>query len=112
MGFGPTLPSADEAVQAVIDIVRLLYPERATAEALAVLKRLAATLLEAGAPLSFETMAKFLADPAWRTAVLTRAPNAGDAWTPYGERLIVPEELNADFAWLLRDRLANLADES
>jgi hypothetical protein len=109
MGFGPRARNEEAARQAVRDIVELLYPERATAECLAVLDRLAVALWRGGRPVSFPAMARFLADPTYRAKVLDQSPEA-PRWAPWGDRPIAPETLNADFAALLSERLAALSD--
>lgn len=108
MGFGPSLPSDKQAVQAVLDIVALLYPERATTEALSVLKSVSSVLLAARAPMSFESIDRFLANPDWRQHILERAPEHESDWAQYAGRSIPPTDLDADFAWLLGDRLRAL----
>ncbi len=105
MGFGPHLRDRDDAVQAVVDIVSLLYPERATPCALSLLAAIARTLLTAGEPLEFMAMARFLSDPDWRHAVLADAPDQAPKWSAQTGQAIDPAALNPDFAWLLRDRL-------
>lgn len=112
MGFGPKAPDPQRGAQAVVDIVTTLYPERSTETCLLVLKSLAEALLVARAALSFETMAKFLADPAWRQDILGRVPNPDPRWNTWDGKPIDPDMLDPDFAWLLRDRLATLNDES
>lgn len=112
MGFGPKSPDPQQGAQAVVDIVTTLYPEHSTETCLEVLRSLAESLLVARAALSFETMAKFLADPAWRKDILNRLPNPDSRWTPWDGKPIDPDVLDRDFAWLLRDRLATLKDES
>ena len=112
MGFGPNLPSRREAVQAILDIVSLLYPERATPSALAVLEGIALVLLQAKAPMSFESIARFLADPAWRSTLLETAATSEELWQRYTGLAIDPNDLDVDFAWLVNDRLKALADDS
>ncbi|MBX5467945.1 MAG: hypothetical protein K6U14_10725 [Firmicutes bacterium] len=108
MGFGPTLPDRRRAVEAVRDIVTLLYPEHATPAALAWLEAIAAALLEARAALSFRTMAQFLADPDWRRIILERAPEARGPWAPYEGQPLDPSALDPHLGALFADRLQTL----
>ncbi len=110
MGFGPRLPDRDAAVQAIMDIVSLLYPERATPSALAVLSTIARALLTAGEPLAFQAIARFLNDPDWRQTVLKRVPDQASIWSAHAGQAIDPADLDIDFAWLLRDRLSAQVD--
>jgi len=112
MGFGPNLPSRREAVQAILDIVSLLYPERATQSALAVLEGIALVLLQAKAPMSFESIDRFLADPGWRSTLLETAATSEEPWQRYTGLAIDPNDLDPDFAWLVNDRLKALADDA
>lgn len=111
MGFGPTVPDRDEALRAIGEIVSALYPERATPSALAALKHVAATILAARAPLSFQTIDRFLRDPDWRAFLLSRAPDQAPDWASTAGRPIAPQALDPDFAWLLQDRLAANEEE-
>lgn len=108
MGFGPSYRDRAQAIQAVREIVALLYPDLASEGCLEWLSALAAALLEARAALSFSTMARFLADPQWRKAILDRAPEAALRWRPYEGQPIAPEELDPQLGQLLRERLAAL----
>lgn len=108
MGFGPTYRDRAPAIQAVREIVALLYPDLAGEGCLDWLSAMAAALLEARAALSFSTMARFLADPEWRRAILDRAPEAASRWRPYEGQSILPEELDPQLGQLLRERLAAL----
>lgn len=110
MGFGPNLPSTRQAVQAVLDIVSLLYPERATKSALAVLEDISTILLEAKAPMSFQSIHRLLAGPAWREEILARAPDRNGRFSTYTGKVIDPAWLDRDFAWLLHDRLKALSE--
>lgn len=110
MGFGPNLPSTRQAVQAVLDIVGLLYPERATQSALSVLEDISTILLEAKAPMSFQSIQRLLASPAWREDILARAPDRHGRLSTYAGKVIDPAWLDPDFAWLLHDRLKALGE--
>jgi len=110
MGFGPNLPDTHQAVRAVLDIVSLLYPERATDEALAVLQAIASVVLQAKAPMSFESIQRFLDTPDWREQLLERAPEERPAWDRYRGQAIAPAALDPNFAWLLTDRLQALGN--
>lgn len=105
MGFGPSLPDSDQAIRAVREVVELVYPQWATAETLAAVERIAAALLEAKAPLSFEKMDRFLRDPDWREIILERAPKAAPAWASERGRAILPRSLDPALEQLLQDRL-------
>lgn len=105
MGFGPTLPDGDKALRAIREVVELLYPDLATLPALQVVEQIAAVLLEAKAPLSFEKMDQFLRDPAWREEMGRRAPGTFDPWAPFEGAAIDPRQLDSNFARLLADRL-------
>jgi hypothetical protein len=109
MGFGPRARDEEAARQAVRDIVELLYPDRATPSCLDVLDRLAVALWRGGRRISFEAMARFLADPKFRAEVLDGTAEAG-RWTSWAGRPIAPESLDADFAALLSDRLTASRD--
>lgn len=111
MGFGPKASDPQQGAQAVVDIVTTLYPEHSTETCLQVLRSLAESLLVARAALSFETMARFLADPNWRKDILSRIPSPDPRWDAWDGEPIDPELLDRDFAWLLRDRLTTLADD-
>jgi len=105
MGFGPRARDRDAARAAIRDLLTLLYPERATDSALRVIDRLATLLLDNGAPLSFRSMARVLADAAWRASLLARSPDSRPFFEPYTGLVIAPRDLDPDFAWLLSDRL-------
>ncbi len=111
MGFGPKAPDPQSGAQAVVDVVTTLYPEHSTPGCVSVLKSLAQTLLSAKAALSFETMAKFLDDPDWRQDILARVSHPDPRWDQWAGQSIVPDSLDPEFAWLLRDRLNTLRDE-
>jgi hypothetical protein len=89
-----------------------LYPERATPHALEVLDRLVTLLLDSGAPLSFRSMDRLLADPAWRQTLLERAPASRPFFASAADAPIPPSRLDPDFAWLLHDRLAADPDQA
>ena len=72
MGFGPKAPSVDSGVQAVKDLIELLYPERATPAVLELFAASARALLTAKAALSFENIQRFWQDPEWREWIQSR----------------------------------------
>ncbi|MCY0897416.1 MAG: hypothetical protein OWU33_00535 [Firmicutes bacterium] len=108
MGFGPRTPDVESGVNAVKDLIALLYPERATPQALALFEHSARLLLQARAALTFENIARLWQDPVWRQWLLDRASPTPDAafWQPYRDRAVALAELDADFDWLIKDRLA------
>ncbi|MDA8194340.1 MAG: hypothetical protein M0Z53_10130 [Thermaerobacter sp.] len=113
MGFGPKARDIASGVDAVKQIVALLYPERSTDQALAMLSALAEVLLTAQVPLSFEHMARFLRDPAYRHWALQRLPEPLDGfWTLYAGRAVPEQALDPDFAWLLADRLQTAREQA
>lgn len=109
MGFGPKASDIESGVRAVQDIVQLLYPDHSTEESLRVLGRLAEVLLTANAPLSFESMDRFLCDPGWRQSILSKVPatlnKPDDIWLAYPDQAVPRDSLDGNFVWLLNDRL-------
>ena len=107
MGFGPKAGSVEDGVQAVRDLMELLYPERAGAEVLDLVGSTARALLTAKAALSFENIQRFWIDPAWRDWILARPdkPLPGP-WDAHRGQPVDPASLNPDFGWLIRDRLS------
>lgn len=107
MGFGPKAGSVEGGVQAVRDLIELLYPERAEAEVLDLVGSTARALLTAKAALSFENIQRFWIDSEWRDWILARAkdPLRGP-WDAHRGQGVDPESLNPDFGWLIRDRLS------
>jgi hypothetical protein len=107
MGFGPKARSVDAGVEAVQNLIALLYPERATPEVLELLGASTRALLTAKAALTFENIARFWEDPEWRAWIISRweAPLPGP-WDNAGTHTVSPAELNQHFGWLIADRIA------
>lgn len=107
MGFGPKAPDIESGVQAVAELIELLYPERSTPKALTLLRASARALLSAKAPLTFDNIARFWQDPEWRGWIQERwdqpLPGPWDAWA---KASVNPSQLDSDFGWLLADRIA------
>lgn len=113
MGFGPKPPSVDAGVEAVQNLIELLYPDRADPDVLALLGASARALLTARASLTFGNIARFWQDPEWRTWIMTRWPTPiAGPWDAVGTRAVEPSELNQNFGWLVADRLAAGPDPS
>lgn len=111
MGFGPKTPDIESGVQAIKEIVTLLYPEHSTAHCLDTLAAIARAILMAQASLSFETIDQFLRNPEWRQWVLDRTTaDIQKAWGFAQGQVLDPNQLDQDFGWLLRDRLDALKD--
>ena len=107
MGFGPKATSVDDGVQAVRDLIELLYPERADAAVLDLVGSTARALLGAKAALSFENMQRFWIDPEWRDWILARLPAPlGGPWDARRGEAVNLDSLHPDFGWLIRDRLS------
>lgn len=111
MGFGPTAPDANHAIQAIREIVALLYPQYATLPALGVLENIARALLDAKIALSFTNIARFLADPEWRQGIIRQSPEVARQWQTYLGQSIPAERLDPDFAAFLSDRLSTNGPE-
>lgn len=108
MGFGPHTSDPETGVNAVLDLVKLLYPEHSTAACQQWLANVSYALLSAHALLSFETISRFLANPDFRTFILSHAdvPDAiRSPWASYSGP-VDPNVLDPDLAWLIADRLA------
>ncbi|MCY0878320.1 MAG: hypothetical protein OWU84_05215 [Firmicutes bacterium] len=107
MGFGPKAPDVESGVQAVKDLIALLYPERATPKVLHLVGESARLILEAKAALTFENIARVWRDPEWRQWLLGRTSSEATAafWNPYGSQALDPAALDSDFGWLIADRL-------
>lgn len=106
MGFGPKAPDVNAGVQAVKNLIELLYPDRASRSVLELLGSSARALLTAKAPLTFENIARFWQDPDWRQWIMDRWPESLTG--PWNDitGAVEPEELDPDFGWLLADRIA------
>lgn len=112
MGFGPRASNVAQGVQAVEEIVRLLYPERATERAVWILGRIAEALLAARVALHFQHIDRFLRDPDWRQWVLSRIePSRPGFWDLYPGEALEPDQLDPDFGWLVADRLQTTQEE-
>ena len=107
MGFGPKTPDVESGVQAVAELMELLYPERSTPQALMLLRASARALLSAKAPLTFDNIARFWQDPQWRRWIQGRwdspLPGPWDGWDSVS---VDPSQLDPNFGWLLADRIA------
>ncbi|MHB1610289.1 MAG: hypothetical protein ACYCT0_01200 [Sulfobacillus sp.] len=112
MGFGPKASDPESGAQAAVDIINMLYPERSTPRSQEVLRSLALVILKAKAALSFDNMARFLSDPDWREDLLRRAGDQSPNWIDWHGRVILAQELDPDFAWLLNDRLKTLHEDT
>ncbi len=106
MGFGPKMTSVESGVQAVRDLIELLYPERATDKALSLLEYSTRALLSARAALTFENIDRFWRDPQWRSEIMQRwsqpIPGPCDS---HDNQALVPDTMDKDFGWLIRDRI-------
>lgn len=107
LGFGPKAPDVDSGVQAVKDLIALLYPDRATDRVLDLFASSARALLTAKAALSFENIARLWRDPDWRAWIMDRwdKPLEGP-WTEREGEVVEPDSLDPDFGWLIADRLS------
>lgn len=107
MGFGPKASSVDAGVQAVRDLIELLYPDQATPKVLDLFGETARALLTAKAALTFENIDRFWQNPEWRQWVRERWPEPlPGPWDSYAGQAVEPKELDPDFGWLIADRLA------
>jgi len=113
MGFGPKLPDVESGVEAVTHLISLLYPEHATPRALDLLGHTTRALLAANVPLTFAALDRFWRDGEWRQWVMGRwrAPLAGP-WDGLGPAGLAPDTLDADFGWILADRLSTLRESA
>lgn len=116
MGFGPTAPDVESGVEAVKNLMELLYPEYATTEVLNLFEASARALLTAKAPLTFENINRLWRDPAWRQWIMERWPSRlAGPWDKYAQIPVDPHDLNPAFGALIQDRItasAALVDES
>ncbi|POB10360.1 MAG: hypothetical protein C7B44_13010 [Sulfobacillus thermosulfidooxidans] len=113
MGFGPTTNDPQKGVQAILDLVELLYPERSTASCQTWLGHISLAVLSAHAPLSFVTIDRFLKDAEYRSMILSHpaVPEAlAELWKDFSGPLDA-SQLDPDLAWLINDRLSTLHDE-
>lgn len=111
MGFGPKPSSVTAGVQAVRDLIELLYPERASKNTLKVLEDTTRALLTAKVPLSFENMDRFWRDVAWRQFVLARIETDREGpWDAYPATGVSPATVDQNFGWLIDDRLNSGSD--
>ncbi|NMP21324.1 hypothetical protein [Sulfobacillus harzensis] len=113
MGFGPKTSSIESGVQAVRDLIDLLYPERATPTVLDLFGQSARALLTAKAALTFENIDRFWRDPAWRDWIQARwAKPISGPWESLSGQAVDPTDLDPDFGWLIADRLAAAGDDT
>lgn len=107
MGFGPSTSDPQSGAQAVIDLIDLLYPERSTPPVRRWLRAICEPLLASHAPLAFDTISRFLSQPDFRRDILEH-DNVDrkwrQLWAPY-QGSINPNQLDANLAWLIHDRL-------
>lgn len=111
MGFGPKAPDVESGVQAVRDLIELLYPDRATDRVLELMGETARALLTAKAALTFENIGRFWQNPAWRRDIMSRwATPLSGPWDVVGHRPADPRDLDPDFGWLINDRIQSRLD--
>lgn len=106
MGFGPKAGSVETGVQAVRDLMELLYPDAVSPQVLDLFGETARALLTAKAALSFENLDRFWQDATWRAWIASRWPSPlTGPWDAYPDQSVNPADLNPQFGALIADRI-------